>query len=434
MDEALIPQLPASEFADLLQPPVYAAFDQAMARATKALHRHTMWHLNTTLTGGGVAEMLGAMLPYVCDAGIDCRWVMVDGDDDFLQVTKRLHNALHGEPGSFGAKDRKVYQDTLAQSAARLDFQVRRGDVVFVHDPQTAGLIPALKARGAIVVWHCHIGTDRPNDSARAAWRFLHDFVAQADRYIFTRPGYLWERLSPGKLRVIQPSINPFSTKNRALSDDEVHARVDAIVPAQSPVLLQAARWDKLKDHLGVLELFAEYLAHARPDLHLILAGPSVDEVSDDPEGASVLAECQAYQANLPPSVRDRTHLLSTSMADLDEANLTVNALQRRAQVVLVKSLAEGFGLVVSEAMWKQRPVVASRVGGIQDQVQHRTSGLLVDDPSDGAGFARAVGDLLDDPARAGEIGKNAHARVAEHFLTSRQLTETMRLVSALAG
>jgi trehalose synthase len=432
MDEATIPERPASAFADLLPPRVYAAFDQAMSGAAEALHRRTMWHLNATLTGGGVAEMLSSMLPYLCGAGIDCRWLMVDGNDDFLDITKRLHNALHGAPGSFTAHDRRVYRETLAENAARLDFQVRRGDVVFVHDPQTAGLIPAFKARGATVVWHCHIGTDRPTASARAAWRFLHDFVVEADRYIFSRPGYLWERLSPGKLRVIQPSIDPFSPKNRSLSAAEVDSRVDGIVPAQSPVVLQAGRWDRLKDHLGVLQLFAEYLAQARSDLHLILAGPSVQAVSDDPEGADVLAQCQAYHATLPSSVRERAHLLNTPMTDLDEADLTVNALQRRADVVLAKSRAEGFGLVVAEAMWKRRPVVASRAGGIQDQIEHGTSGLLVDDPSDGAGFARAVSELLDDPDRAAEIGKKAHERVAAHFLTSRQLTETMRVVSAL--
>jgi trehalose synthase len=391
-----------------------------------------MWHLNTTLTGGGVAEMLGAMLPYVRGAGIDCRWVMVEGNDDFLGLTKRLHNSLHGVPGSFDAGDRRIYRETLAENAARLDFQVRGGDVVFVHDPQTAGLIPAFKARGAIVVWHCHIGTDRPNDATRAAWRFLHEYVAGADRYIFTRPGYLWDRLSPGKLRVIQPSINPFSPKNRALSTSDVEARAASVVPEGSPVVLQAARWDRLKDHMGVLQIFAEYLAEARPDLHLILAGPSVDGVTDDPEGAAVLAECRDYHAELPPAVRDRTHLLNTPMDDLDEADLTVNALQRRADVVLAKSLAEGFGLVVAEAMWKHRPVVASRVGGIQDQIEHGTSGLLVRDPADHAGFAEAIGHVLDDPSHAEAIGKNAHERVIEHFLTSRQLTETMRLVAAL--
>lgn len=432
MEEATLTERDPDLFADLLTPQAFAAFREAMSRGASALRVRTMWHLNTTLTGGGVAAMLGSMLPYIRGTGVNCRWLMVEAGDDFLAVTKRLHNALHGAPGAFNAGDRRVYRETLAENAARLDFQVRRDDVVFVHDPQTAGLIPAFKARGATVVWHCHIGTDHPNDYSRAAWRFLHDDVAQADRYIFSRPGYLWEGLSPGKLRVIQPSIDPFSPKNRMLSTSDIDSRVSSIVPEGAPVMLQAGRWDKLKDPLGVLELFAGYLADARPDLHLVLAGPSAGDVSDDPSGADVLAECQAYQSALPPAVRERTHLLSTPMDDLDEADLAVNAIQRRADVVLVKSLAEGFGLVVAEAMWKQRPVVASRVGGIQDQIEHGKSGLLIDDPTDGLGFALAAGDLLDDPARAQEMGKQAHCRVIDQFLMSRQLTETMRLVRAL--
>jgi trehalose synthase len=446
MDEAKLVTLPCQDFEPLLTESGYAAFDSAMTEATRELRGRTMWHINSTLTGGGVAEMLSSMLPYMLDAGVDCRWVKAGGDADFLDVTKRLHNLLHGftgDDGPLGEPERQLYHAVLAKNADCLTEHVRPGDVAFLHDPQTAGLIPALKARGASVIWHCHIGADEPNDVMRLAWDFLRDEVAQADRYVFSRPQYLWEGLDPGRLRVIQPSINPLSAKNRALRTGEVgsilrtagvlagEAKADG-VPGKAKMVMQTARWDRLKDQQGVLELFAAHLARARPDVHLVVAGPSADGVSDDPEGAEVFAECVAYHRSLPQDVRSRAHLVSTSMRDPVRAEVIVNALQRRADVVIQKSLAEGFGLVVAEAMWKMRPVVASGVGGIQDQIEDGVSGILVADAEDGATFAKETARLLDDPGRAAELGRQAHERVREHFLTPRQLTETIRLVCEL--
>jgi trehalose synthase len=447
MDEARLVTLPCKDFEQLLTEPGYAAFDSAMTEAARALRGRTMWHINSTLTGGGVAEMLSSMLPYVLDVGVACRWVKADGEADFLDITKRLHNHLHGftgDDGPLGEPEKQLYQAVLAENADRLTGYIRPGDVVFLHDPQTAGLIPALKARGAKVIWHCHIGADEPNDLTRLAWDFLRDEVAQADRYVFSRPQYLWEGLDSGQLKVIQPSINPLSAKNRPLRTGEVgsilrtagvlagEARADG-VPAKAKMVMQTARWDRLKDQRGVLELFASQLAQARPDVHLVVAGPSTDGVSDDPEGAEVFAECVEYHKSLPREVRARAHLVSTSMRDPVRAEVIVNALQRRADVVMQKSLAEGFGLVVAEAMWKKRPVVASGVGGIQDQIEDGVSGLLVADPDDGPTFAKQTATLLDDPQRANEMGQRAHERVRDHFLTPRQLTETMRLVVELA-
>jgi trehalose synthase len=471
--EASIEPSPSARFRELLSASAYEGFESALQRGSQLLRGRTMWHINTTLEGGGVAEMLGAMLPYVRGAGMECRWVVVSGEDDFLAVTKRIHNRLHGfegDGGDLGDPEAKLYAETLAANAAMLLPQVEAGDVVFVHDPQTAGLIPALKDSGAIVIWHCHIGTEKPNDLVRTAWTFLMDCVSPADRYIFSRRDYLWDGLDAKRHQVIQPSIDAFTPKNSHLDRAAVEAilvaagvvdgsgegaptfvrhdgepgvvahRVTGVdgdrpVPADASIVLQASRWDRLKDPVGVMELFAEHVApagpesHLAPQSHLVLMGPSVDGVADDPEGSEVLAECRDFRASLEADLRDRVHLMCPPTEDDDEADVIVNAMQRRADVVVQKSLAEGFGLVVAEAMWKERPVVASRVGGIQDQIEHGRSGVLIDDPTDGAGFGRAVTELLTNRRRAHVIGEGARERVLAHFLTPRQLGETIDLV-----
>jgi trehalose synthase len=468
--EATIDPMPLDRFEKLLSADAYAEFKDAMSRGAEALGDRTMWHVNATLEGGGVAEMLGSLLPYICESGITARWAAINGDDDFFTVTKRLHNYLHGsegDGGDLGEIEKKIYTSSLAGDESKLAPQIQPGDIVFVHDPQTAGLIPALAERGAAVIWHCHIGADEPNDKVRHAWDFLRDYVAAADRYIFSRTAYLWEGLDEDKLRVIPPSIDAFSPKNQPLDPQTVEAilRVSDVLPGdpESPptftradgttgtvsrkvsiiddgnpppddarIVLQSARWDRLKDPSGVIEFFADHIAEAESDVHLIVAGPSTEGVSDDPEDKEVVEECRTLRKSLSPEIRERVHLMSSPMDDDDEAGVLVNALQRRGDVVVQKSLAEGFGLVIAEAMWKERPVVSARVGGIQDQIEHGKNGLLVDDPSDGLGFARAVTDLLDDPGRAKEMGARARDRVVDRFLAPRQLTQTMEMVDDL--
>jgi trehalose synthase len=469
MDEAMIDPLPPDRFATVLPADGYARFSAALDRGADLLRGRTVWHVNTTLKGGGVAEMLSSLLPYLRGAGIDCRWVVIDGDEDFLAVTKRLHNMLHGFPGDggdLGPAEADLYETTLARNADALLPRISDGDLVFVHDPQTAGLVPALHKRAA-VVWHCHIGADKPSDTVRRAWDFLIHHVTPADRYVFSRAGYLWDGLDPALLRVIQPSIDAFSPKNQALDEPTADAILKAAglldgepavppvftrrdgstgtvrhrqtivddggpVPDGVPMAVQAARWDRLKDPVGVIDFFAADLAAAHPEVHLVLAGPAVAGVADDPEGEEVLIRCTERYRELPDRIRRRIHLVGSPMTDEEEAEAVVNALQRRADVVIQKSLAEGFGLAVAEAMWKCRPVVSARVGGIQDQIEHDRSGVLVDDPFDGTAFAHAVAALLDDGERAAAIGARAHDRVREHFLAPRQLTETMDVVREL--
>jgi trehalose synthase len=426
-----------------------------------------VWHVNSTARGGGVAEMLQSLLAYARGAGVDVRWAVIGGDEPFFRITKRLHNNLHGAPGDggdLGEPERKAYERTLAASAADLGRLVRPADVVYLHDPQTAGLVGAMREAGARVVWRCHVGLDRPNELARRAWDFLRPYVEAADAYVFSRRGFAWQGLDKDRLWLVAPSIDAFSPKNQDLDaravasalsviglqegesgaaasfhrHDGTPGRVerraeidqDAPLPSDAPAVAQVSRWDRLKDPLGVLRGFAEHC----PDRgsHLVLAGPSVSGVADDPEGAEVLAEARQAGTELPADLRARIHLVSLPMDDVEENAAMVNALQRRADVVVQKSIAEGFGLTVAEAMWKSRPVVASRIGGIQDQIVHGESGLLLDDPSDLEAFGRALGSLLEDPARAQRMGAAARERVRERFLGTRPLVEYVRLIAGL--
>jgi trehalose synthase len=440
--------------------------------AAERLGGRRLWHVNSTEQGGGVAEMLHFLLGYLAGAGIDTRWVVLEGNDEFFAVTKRIHHLLHGQPGDEGELDgpaRASYRQTLKETLGELEQLVKPGDVVVLHDPQTAGLVPALKRQGATVIWSCHVGIDQPNDLARTAWEFLRPAVEQADAYVFSRAAYCWEGLDRARLAVIAPCIDAFAPKNQPLEPPTVNAilgtagiledpaahvgtpgfrrldgssgRVvrraeliqDQPIPPGVPLVVQVSRWDRLKDPLGVLEGFARHV----PDglgAHLLLAGPVAASVSDDPEADQVLQQVRRAGAALPRAARDRVHLACLPMEDLEENAVMVNAIQRRADVIVQKSLAEGFGLAVAEAMWKARPVLASRVGGIQDQVRHGHSGLLLEDPSDLVGFGRAIQMLLSDRDQAQRLGEAAHRRVGQEYLAPRRLTQELDLIDGVAG
>ena len=444
----------------------YAEILGAIDAARRVLTGRVIWHLNSTARGGGVAELLGSLLAYARGAGVDTRWLTISGNEDFFRVTKRLHNRLHGVPGDggeLGKAEHEIYERTLAAAAVELGNLVRPGDIVYLHDPQTGGLVDAARATGARVIWRCHIGLDRPNELARDAWTFLRGYVQGADAYVFSRRAFAWEGLEEGKLWLIAPSIDAFSPKNQDLEPPAVEGvlarvgiapgdheaaiftrmdgsrgRVDrpaevdqeGLVPPGVPLVVQVSRWDRLKDPVGVLRCFAEHVRN--PDAHLLLAAPSVKEVTDDPEGAEVLEEVRARRAALPEALKERVHLASLPMDDVGENATIVNAIQRRADIVVQKSLAEGFGLTVAEAMWKARPVVASRIGGIQDQIVDGESGVLVDDPADLAAVGAAIDALLGDPDRAEAIGVAARERVRKSFLGSRHLVQYMTLIERM--
>ncbi len=459
--------LEIDQLASVVSPEREARFREQAAVARGFLDGRTVLNVNSTASGGGVAEMLQTLLAYARGAGVDARWVVIQGDPEFFKVTKRIHNHLYGSPGDggpLGTEERIAYERTLHDNALELRAHVRPRDIVVLHDPQTVGLVRAVREAGATVVWRCHVGIDTPNEYSELGWEFLRPYLDQADAYVFTRRAFAPAWADPERVHVIAPSIDPFSTKNRDLSPDETArilryvgllsngagmepvafvrrdgspGRVDYHAdilqtgpppPPDAPLVTQVSRWDRMKDMPGVMLGFAEYVGGA----HLVLAGPVVTGVTDDPEGGEVLEECVEEWRRLPHAVRTRVHLACIPMHDPDENATIVNALQRHASVVAQKSIAEGFGLTVVEAMWKGRPNVASAVGGISDQIVDGEHGLLLDDPTDLAAFGEAVGRLLDDPELAARLGANARRRATEEFLGDRHLEQWAALFARL--
>ncbi len=463
MRDVAVDAMELERLEQFLEPDRAARLRGYAARARELLRGTIVWNINATAHGGGVAEMLQAIIAYGRGAGVDTRWLVLDGDQEFFTITKRLHNFLHGDKGDggkLGPDETTHYRKVLEANLGSLVGRVRAGDFVLLHDPQTAGMVAGLQAAGAQVVWRCHIGRDEPNDLDAVGWEFLRGFVEGADAFIFSRRQYAPAWVPRDKLWVIPPSLDPFSTKNTVLSPPDVAATLrtsglvdispdggsvdfvrrsglpgrvrerDSLVIESGPVprdvrvVLQVSRWDRLKDMAGVLLGFGEHVTEMPEDAHLLLVGPDAWGVTDDPEGAAVLTECVSLWRRLPERVRDRVHLAALPMDDTDENAILVNALQRYAAVVVQKSLVEGFGLTVTEPMWKARPVVASAVGGIQDQIDDEVSGLLLRDPHDLDAFAQAVARLLHDAETAERLGAAARARVQDRFLGDRHLIQ----------
>jgi trehalose synthase len=471
VQEVAVRAAPVDWFAPVIGAPRVAALRRDLEAERRALNGRRLWHVNSTAAGGGVAEMLHVLLGYERNAGVDVRWAVVGGDAAFFALTKRLHNRLHGHPGDGLALDAAAhahYRRISAANAAALRPMLRADDVVVLHDPQTAGLAAALADLGVHVVWRCHIGGDDPGDAlVQEGWDFLRRYLGPVEALVFSRAAHIpaWAEGVP--TWVVPPCIDPFSPKNTFLEPaavETVLARTGVITAdpdgpplrfrradgrrdqvgrpaevvragpppaADVPLVVQVSRWDRLKDMTGLLRAFAGHAADLG-DAHLALVGPSVAGVSDDPEGRAVLEECVALWHGLSPAIRRRVQLVSLPMDDLVENAAMVNALQRHATVLVQKSLAEGFGLTVTEGMWKSRPVIASRVGGIQDQITHGESGVLVDDPRDLDAVAGAMADVLAGPVAARRIGDCAHARVIDAYLGDRHLTQMARLVTTL--
>jgi trehalose synthase len=463
---------PLERLAALLAKDRARRLGEAARRARPLLDGRVVWNVNATAQGGGVAEMLQALLAYGRGAGVDTRWLVLDGDPPFFAVTKRLHNLCHGEPGDGGAlgeAERAHFEAVLRHNLDGMLPLVRPDDFVLLHDPQTAGLVDGLRETGAHVVWRSHIGRDTPNGLTDAGWGFLRPYLENADTFIFSRHQYAPQWVPHERLRVIAPSIDPFSAKNCDVQGNDVVAVLQRVGllsgrPAATPrpflsrdgstavvrphtglivgggappppdarLVVQVSRWDRLKDMAGVLATFAGPLRDAPDDVHLMLVGPEVSGVTDDPEGEEVLEECTRLWRSLPRPLRDRVHLVCLPMDDVDENAYIVNSVQRHAYVVAQKSLVEGFGLTVTEAMWKGRPVVASAVGGIQDQIVDGRDGLLLGDPRDLPAFAGALRRLLDDKALAERLGAGARRRVRREFLGDRHLVQYVDLFAAL--
>ena len=466
--------VPIDRFARVLPPERVALLKAAADRTSLLLQGRTVWNVSSTERGGGVAEMLQTLVAYGRGAGVETRWFVLTGDERFFTVTKRLHNLLHGFSGDGGGLDETDtdhYRDVMARNLEVWRNRVRPGDIVLLHDPQTAAMAAALREQGAHVVWRCHIGADRADGHTGRGWEFLRPFVEAADACVFSRREYAPRWLPTPRVRVIPPSLDPFSAKNAPMTTDSIRGALHRAgiveqltgdgslafvrrdgtagtdrahrgllldegrpLPPGADVLLQVSRWDHLKDMAGVLTGFTDQMDRFPEGVHLLLVGPHAGGVSDDPEGAQVLGECLGLRAALAPSKRARVHLCCLPMDDVDENAHLVNALQRHATVVVQKSLMEGFGLTVTEPMWKQRPVVASAVGGITDQIEDDRSGVLLADPTDLDRVAALAAGLFRDPERRARLGAAAHERVAGQFLGDRHLIQYGELFTSLVG
>ncbi|MDQ2896451.1 MAG: diguanylate cyclase [Actinomycetota bacterium] len=441
----------------------------AQQHAGELLGGRTVWMVNSTAFGGGVAQLLRTLLPYWRGAGIDVRWIVLRGPGEFFRVTKRFHNHLQGQPGDgdvLGIDELTTLDRAAQYHAQALGSRITPGDVVVLNDPQTAAMSVPLERAGATVIWCCHVGIDNDNAFSVNAWKCLRPRLAGVHRFVFSRYTSLPEWLGGAETSILTPGIDPASTKNLPMPDRAArailqHLGLAAGVPTASPsyartdgstatlaagptvldsdgapdwsrepVVVSLARWDRIKDPLGILDGFLERVLPAS-DAHLLLGGPDANQVADDPDATAVLADVRERWRRLPPMTRARVHLACLPLTSPDENAAMVNAMQRQATVVVKKSLQEGFGLGVTEAMWKARPVVASAVGGHLDQVQHLHSGLLVEDPADVGAFGDAIVELLRDPPLAARLGQTARERTRALFLNDRHFIRWVEVLGS---
>ena len=375
----------------------------------KPLRGRSMEMINSTAVGGGVAEILNRLIPLAEELGLNIKWNVMSGGEDFFHVTKAFHNALHGAPYHASAKDFEVFLAYNERNRTNLPLDA---EFVVIHDPQPAALIETRQAGSNHWVWRCHIDLSRPN---RFVWEFLEQFVSRYDGALFSSPEF--SRQLPIPQYLFYPAIDPLSEKNRSLEPEfisEVLARYQ--IDPQRPILTQISRFDRLKDPLGVIRAYR--IVKRYFDCQLVLAGGGA---ADDPEGAAVLKEVRREAGN-DPDIR---------VIELPTwAPFEVNALQSASTVVIQKSLREGFGLTVSEALWKKKPVVASAVGGIPIQIIHKHTGLLAHSVE---GTAYQIRFLLSHPEIASKLGEHGHQHVKENFLITQKLKRYLTLFLVLS-
>lgn len=376
------------------------------------LHGKTVVHVNSTRVGGGVAEILAKLVPLSSELGIDTRWEVITGESEFFACTKGFHNALQGNRVDIGKHLLDVYQETNAGNAERLRPELEDADFVFIHDPQPAALIRHFPSRRGKWIWRCHIDASRPY---RPVWKYLRHDVASYDASIFSLAEFAQNLPHPKYL--IPPSIDPLAEKNIELPEAEIdEVRETFGVDRNRPLLLQVSRFDRFKDPLGVIQAY-RITKKFLPSVQLVLAGGSA---TDDPEGEAVLQEVHAA-ADDDPDI----HILLLA----PDAHRTINALQRGADIVLQKSVKEGFGLTVTEALWKGKAVIGGDVGGIRLQVINFHTGFLVNTPE---GAALRTRYLLHQPERLREMGEKARRFVRDNFLITRDLREHLTLMLTL--
>jgi trehalose synthase len=385
---------------------------EGLRQQAKALAGTRILHVNATAYGGGVSELLRSSVPLLRDLGLTVDWQVIGGSEDFFRATKALHNALQGSSEGLSKSEQAAYLECTAENAPHLD---GRYDFIVVHDPQPAALLSVHGRGEARWVWRCHIDTSEPNANA---WRFLRPFLADFDAAVFTMPDFVPPDLPVARVRAIAPAIDPLSPKNLDIADRTASQILDWIgIESPGRLVTQVSRFDRWKDPFGVIAAY-RLVREEIPDLQLALVGSIA---LDDPEGWGVHDQLSEHTEN-DPLIHLYTNLTGAS-------NVEVNAFQRLSDVVVQKSIREGFGLVVSESLWKETPVVAGRAGGIPMQMPEGVGGLLVDSVEE---CATAMLKLLNDRGLSQQLGRSGRERVREHFLLPRLLMEELALLSSL--
>ncbi len=384
-----------------------------IVKMAKNLYGLRVLHINSTYYGGGVAEMLYSLIPLMNDVGVSVDWRILRGTPEFFTITKKFHNAIQGDPINLSDIKKTLYIQNNQDFASYCQIDA---DCVIIHDPQPLPLIRFYK-RKQPWLWRCHVDLSRPNPQL---WDYLKGFILRYDRVIVSDCRYMKEDL-PMDYSVIHPVIDPLSSKNKEISKDLIMRTLKKYaVPTDKPILTQISRFDKWKDPANVIEMFK--LVKARIDCRLVLCGSMA---ADDPEGI------QIYQKILQ---RANNHVAKRDVILLTvEDNILVNALQRISSVVIQKSIREGFGLTVTEALWKEKPVVASNVGGIPLQMADGETGYLIDPTDIKTGAARIIS-ILENPAEAKCLGTNGREMVRKKFLITRHLYDDLKMLNDLFG
>jgi trehalose synthase len=391
-------------------PIIGQAYVDELRYLAQKLRGKTVKMVNSTSVGGGVAEILSRLIPLMDDLEVQTKWEVITGGNDFFEVTKAFHNALQGGTYNLTQEARETFLAYNEQNRRRMHFDE---DFVVIHDPQPAGLIPSKANSHAKWIWRCHIDLSNPNPDV---WGFLRPMIEQYDASIFSSPAFSRQLRIPQYL--FYPCIDALSDKNKLL-EESVIAKVcdDFGIDRKRPIVTQVSRFDRLKDPVGVIQAYK--LAKRYVDCQLVLAGGGA---TDDPEGAAVLKEVMEAAGDDPDIIILNLPPWSA---------LEINALQQVSTIVMQKSLREGFGLTVAEALWKRKPVIASAVGGIPIQVIHKLTGVLVHSVE---GAAYQIRYLLTHPEFAERLGRHGHEHVKENFLMTANVRRWLLLFQILLG
>jgi len=384
---------------------------ERISKKAKNFKNKKVLHINSTKYGGGVAEILQNMIPIMKELGIDAKWEIFSAPEEFFEVTKKMHNALQGNKEiQFSEDEISLYLD---QARSTFDQIKPNADFIIIHDPQPCPVIDQIKKKEGKWIWRCHIDTSEPNPQA---WKMIADYLPKYDALIFTKLEYIQDDFRDN-IYQIPPSIDPFSVKNEGISDTRAREIVKKFVPLDKPLVTQVSRFDPWKDPFGVIDAYR--MVKENKDISLTLIGSLAE---DDPEGKEYLQKVIDY-ANDDPDIYILTNLDGVH-------NIEVNAFQRISDVILQKSIREGFGLTVTEAMWKETPVIGGNVGGIKLQIDNGINGYLVDTVEE---TAEKILEILNNPEKAKDLAKKGKEKVKENFLLINHVEKYLDLFKDLA-